>query len=136
MGCCPMNKAMLKFKARDAAGPRRPTLMKTKGWIMGKLYVTAMAAVACGVMLAPVAASADVGWTDISSDIAAREADWTPAASGDSGGYGVGMFGAVEDPAEFVSGGRVFDSFFWHEAFSAFVGVSPKHFPGCVISFR
>lgn len=104
---------------------------------MGMLRGMFIVAAACCAMFASVAASADgVGWTDISAAIAAREAAWASATvPADSGSYDAGTLGAVEDSAEFVAGGRVFDTFFWHEAFSAFVGIAPKNRPGFLCIF-
>ena len=85
-------------------------------------------------LLCTLVASA-VDWIDISSAIAAREAEMVSAASGDSAGTAIGVF-AADAAAEYVAGGRVLDTFFWHEAYSAFVGISPKRHPGMVFSFR
>lgn len=90
---------------------------------------------AAGVFSSAVA-FADVAWTDISAAIAAREAAWTvETAYADSGSCDAGTLGTVENSAEFVAGGRVFDTFFWHEAFSAFVGIAPKNRPGFLCIF-
>ena len=86
------------------------------------------------VLLCTLVASA-VDWIDISAAIANREAQMAPAASGDSPGTAIGAF-AADAAAEYVAGGRVLDTFFWHEAYSAFVGISPKRHPGMVFSFR
>ena len=77
-----------------------------------------------------------VDWIDISAAIANREAQMAPAASGDSAGTAIGVFAADAAAVEYVTEGRVLDTFFWHEAYSAFVGISPKRHPGMVFSFR
>ena len=77
-----------------------------------------------------------VDWIDIPSAIAAREAAMAPAASGDSAGTAIGIFAADAAAVEYVADGRVLDTFFWHEAYSAFVGLSPRNHPGMVFSFR
>ena len=83
------------------------------------------------VVFSAVAASADAAWTDISADIAAREAAWASATvPADSGSYDAGTLGVVEGAAEFVAAGRVFDTLFWCEAYSVFVGIMPKNWPG------
>ena len=83
------------------------------------------------VVFSAVAASADAAWTDISAAIAAREAAWASATvPADSGSYDAGVFGAVEGAAEFVADGRTFDTLFWYEAYSSFVGIVPKPQPG------
>ena len=79
------------------------------------------------------AALAVAEWTDISGAIAAREAAWTPVATGASESQFVGAIGVDEGSAEFVSDGRVFDSFFWHEAFSAPAALYNKSRPGITI---
>ena len=91
-------------------------------------------ALLCTLVLGVTAALA-VDWIDISSAIAAREAEMVSTASGDSAGTAIGAF-AADAAAEYVAGGRVLDTFFWHEAYSAFVGISPKRHPGMVFSFR
>ena len=83
------------------------------------------------VVFSAVAASADAAWTDISEAIAAREAAWTSATvPADSGTYDAGTFGFGEAAAEFVGDGRIFDTLFWYEAYSAFVGIMPNNRPG------
>ena len=88
----------------------------------------------CALVLGATAAWA-VDWIDISDAIAAREAAMAPAASGDSADAAIGIF-AANAAVEYVAGGRVLDTFFWHEAYSAFVGISPRNHPGMVFSFR
>ena len=75
------------------------------------------------------------GWIDIAAAIANREAQMVPAVTGESSAVAGEVF-AESQSAEFVADGRIFDSFFWHEAYSAFVGISPKRHPGMVFSFR
>ena len=87
------------------------------------------------VLLCTLVASA-VDWIDISAAIANREAQMVSAASGDSAGTATGVFAADAAAVEYVAEGRVLDTFFWHEAYSAFVGISPKRHPGMVFSFR
>ena len=94
---------------------------------MAKILATAVLLCHATVALA--------AWTDISAAIAARESSWTPVATGASADQQVGPFRAAEDAAEFVADGRVFDTFFWHEAFSAFVGIAPKSRPGFMCMF-
>ena len=87
------------------------------------------------IVIAGCLVASAVDWIDISDAIAAREAAMAPAASGDSAGAAIGIF-AANAAVEYVAGGRVLDTFFWHEAYSAFVGISPRNHPGMVFSFR
>ena len=87
------------------------------------------------IAIAGCFAASAVEWIDISSDIAAREAVMVSAASGDSTGTAIGAF-VADAAAEYVADGRVLDTIFWHEAYSAFVGISPKRHPGMFFSFR
>ena len=94
---------------------------------MAKILATAVLLCQATVALA--------AWTDISAAIAARESSWTPVATGVSADQQVGPFRAAEDSAEFVAEGRTFDTLFWHEAYSAFVGIMPKNRPGFLCMF-
>ena len=104
-------------------------MLKTKTeritYNMAKILTTAL--VLCHAALAFAA------WTDISGAIAAREAAWTPVATGVSSDQSVGALAADEGSAEFVSGGRVFDTLFWYEAFSAPAALYNKSRPGITI---
>ena len=75
-------------------------------------------------------------WTDISAAIASREAQMVPAATGESSGIAVGPLGPDAEPVEYVADGRVLDTFFWHETFAAFMGITCKRHPGLRISFK
>ena len=75
-------------------------------------------------------------WTDISASIAAREAQMAPAATGESPEIAVGPLGAAAAPVEYVADGRVLDTFFWHETFAAFMGITCKRHPGFMILFK
>ena len=75
-------------------------------------------------------------WTDISAAIAAREAQMVPDAAGESQEITVGPLGPAVEPVEYVADGRVLDTFFWHEAFAAFTGITCKRHPGLYISFK
>lgn len=75
-------------------------------------------------------------WTDISAAIASREAQMVPAATGESTGVAVGPLGPAAAPVEYVADGRVLDTFFWHETFAAFMGITCKRHPGLRISFK
>ena len=88
------------------------------------------------IVIAGCLVASAVDWIDISDAIAAREAAMAPAASGDSAGTAIGILAADAAAVEYVAGGRVLDTFFWHEAYSAFAGLSPRNHPGMVFSFR
>ena len=75
-------------------------------------------------------------WTDISAAIAAREAQMVPDAAGESQQITVGPLGTAVEPVEYVAGGRVMDTFFWHETFVAFMGITCKRHPGFMILFK
>lgn len=101
--------------------------MKQKGAIhnMAKILIIAL--------VLSHAALAIAEWTDISGAIAAREAAWTPVATGVSENQFVGATGVDEGSAEYISDGRVFDTFFWYEAYSEFIGISYNPRPGFTI---
>ena len=75
-------------------------------------------------------------WTDITAAIASREAQMVPEATGESSGITVGQLGTAVAPVEYVAGGRVLDTFFWHETFAAFMGITCKRHPGLSTSFK
>ena len=75
-------------------------------------------------------------WTDISAAIASREEQMVPVANGESSEITVGTLGAAVGPVEYVADGRVLDTFFWHETFAAFMGITCKRHPGLRISFK
>ena len=87
-------------------------------------------------LLCAFSAFAD-GWTDISAAIAGRKAQMVPASVSEpvSAAAAVGPVRAIAS-AEYVAEGRVLDTFFWFEAFSAFYGISPRHSPGTYLTFK
>ena len=72
-------------------------------------------------------------WTDISGAIAAREVAWTPVATGVSENQFVGTIGVNEGSVEYISGGRVLDTLFWYEAYSALAALYNKNRPGITV---